>query len=263
MSNSTEVKSNRERYAERLKTKYPEKEYADDEAMFAQINDDYDQFDTDLESYKNREKTFSDLFTNNPQSAAFLTDWRNGGDPIVSMLRRFGDDFKAALEDPEKLEVIAAANKEYADRIAKSKDFEDQYNANIQKSIEAIEQMKESESLSDDDIDEAMEHLQTIMADALVGKFSPESIRMALKATRHDEDVALADREGEVRGKNTTVREKLRKPTSDGAPNLSGKNGGGKSPAREMPDLGAIDRDYGSPDIFERGGEKRTPVRRH
>ena len=37
------------------------------------------------------------------------------------MIRKFGDDFKAALEDPEKQEALAAANKEYAERIAKEK----------------------------------------------------------------------------------------------------------------------------------------------
>ena len=40
MPKNTEVKSNRDRYMERLKTKYPDKEIADDEALFGQTNDD-------------------------------------------------------------------------------------------------------------------------------------------------------------------------------------------------------------------------------
>ena len=46
--NNMEVKSNRERYTERLKAKYPDREFADDEALFGQINDDYDGYDKEL-----------------------------------------------------------------------------------------------------------------------------------------------------------------------------------------------------------------------
>ena len=53
-----EVKSNRERYTERLKAKYPDKEFADDEALFAQINDEYDGLDKELSGYKNGKSTF-------------------------------------------------------------------------------------------------------------------------------------------------------------------------------------------------------------
>ena len=37
------------------------------------------------------------------------------------MVRKFGDDFKAALEDPEKQEALAAANKEFANESPKRK----------------------------------------------------------------------------------------------------------------------------------------------
>ena len=86
MPKNTEVKSNRDRYMERLKTKYPDKEFADDEALFGQTNDDYDSYDNELSGYREREKALSDLFASNPRSAAFLTDWRKGEDPIILSL---------------------------------------------------------------------------------------------------------------------------------------------------------------------------------
>ena len=101
MPNNTEVKSNRERYTERLKAKYPDREFADDEALFGQINDDYDGYDKELSGYKEREKALSDLFASNPQSAAFLTDWRKGEDPIIGMVRKFGDDSRLHLKTPK------------------------------------------------------------------------------------------------------------------------------------------------------------------
>lgn len=258
MPKNTEVKSNRDRYMERLKTKYPDKEFADDEALFGQTNDDYDSYDNELSGYREREKALSDLFASNPRSAAFLTDWRKGEDPIIGMVRKFGDDFKAALEDPEKQEALAAANKEFAERIAQEKEYEGEYQKNLNETLTTLETMQQDEGLSDEDIDSAMDFLVGIVRDGIMGKFTRESVAMALKAIRHDSDVEQADREGEVRGRNTKIEEKLRKGNkNDGTANLSSKNGGGKGGTREMPDLGVIDQNYGTQNIWERGGEKR------
>lgn len=260
MSTTKGVKSNRDRYSERLKEKYPDKEFADDEALFAQINDDYDRYDKELSDYKGREKALADLFASNPRSAAFLTDWRNGEDPIVGLIRKFGDDFKSALEDPEKQEALAAANKEYAERIAQEDKFEALYQKNIAETNEMLEMMQREDGLSDDDIDRAMEFLIGIMKDGILGKFTRDSILMALKAINHDSDVEYAEREGEVRGRNTKIKEQLRKgKRGDGTADLSGKNGGPS--VRSERDLGAIDRDFNSMNIWERGGERRRSLK--
>lgn len=259
MSDNKKVKSNRERYGERLKAKYPDKEFADDEALFGQINDDYDDYDTKLAGYKEREKSLSELFSSNPRSAAFLMDWRNGEDPVVGMIRKYGDDFKAALEDPEKQDALAAASKEYAERIAQERDYEKQYKRNIAETLVVIETLQKEENISDSEIDDCIEFLSGIMKDAILGKYSKESILMARKAINHDIDVEMADREGEVRGRNTRIEEKLRKNSkSDGTVNLSGKN---NTKTQPMPNLGAIDRyGQGYESIWERGGEKRKKL---
>lgn len=258
MANNMETKSNRDRYAERLKAKYPDKEFADDEAIFGQINDDYDSYDNELSEYREREKALSDLFASNPRSAAFLMDWRKGEDPIIGMVRKFGDDFKAALEDPDKQEALAAANKEFAERIAKEEEYEAEYQKNINETLTTIEGLQKEQNLSDEQIDSAMDFLLAIVRDGIMGKFTSESITMALKALTHDSDVELAEREGEVRGRNTKIEEKLRKSNrNDGTANLGSKNSGGRGVAREMPDLGAIGNNYGTQNIWERGGERR------
>lgn len=259
MSDNKKVKSNRERYSERLKAKYPDREFVDDEALFGQINDDYDSYDTEIAAYQEREKSLSDLFSSNPRSAAFLTDWRKGEDPIIGMIRKYGDDFKAALDDPEKQDALAAASKEYAQRIAQEKEFEEQYKKNITETLATIETLQKKENISDSEIDDCIGFLTGIMKDAILGKFSKESILMARKAINHDVDVETADREGEVRGKNAKIEEKLRKNAkSDGTVNLSGKN---NTPSKPMPDLGAINRyGQGYEDIWQRGGEKRRKL---
>jgi hypothetical protein len=165
MAENNEVKSNRERFAERMKTKYPDKEFAGDEEIFAQINDDYDAYDGELSEYQKREKELYDLFSESPTSASFLTEWKNGGDPVVMMIRKYGDDFKAALDDEEKQEEIAAANKEYAERIAKEAEFEEQYQANIQQTYDMLDKMQAEDGLAEEDVNEALTFLIGIMRD--------------------------------------------------------------------------------------------------
>ena len=261
MPNSTEVKSNRDRYTERLKAKYPEKEFGDDEALFGQINEDYDNYDNELSGYKEREKSLSDLFASNPRSAAFLMDWRNGEDPLIGMIRKFGPDFKEALDDPDKQEALATAQKEFAERIAQEEEYEKEYQKNINESLATLDAIQKEEGLSDEDIDKGMSLIFEIVRDGIMGKFTRESISMALKAINHDNDVELADREGEVRGRNAQIEEKLRRGgKNDGTANLGSKNGGSNA-AKSLPDLGAIEQNYGAQTIWDRGGEKRRPIR--
>lgn len=263
MAETETVKSKRDLALERLRSKYPEEQFDDDDQVFGRINDDFAQFDNELAGYKEREGKFSDMFTSDPRSARLMMGWKNGDDPAVALIRLYGDDIKDAIDDPEKQEAIAEANKEYMERVAKEKQYEEEYTANLAESLTLLEKAQQERGLSDEQIDDAMAWFIGVAKDAMMGKFSPETIEMIIKAQNYDNDVAQAGEEGEVRGKNTKVKETLRKPTrGDGTAQLDGKNGGGRR-RQSMPDMGAIDRySDGNLNIFERGGEKRTPIKR-
>ena len=254
-----QVKTKRQSMTERLQSRYPDMDFSDDEAMFGRISDDYDNYDKDLAGYQEREKAFSDMFTADPRSASFLQSWRNGEDPVVVLVRSFGTDIKDALDDPERQEAIAAANKEFVDRVAKEKELEEQYQQNLATSQGTIDELQAQNNLTDEQVDEALLMLVRISADVVQGKFTPEALDMAMKAINHDQDVAVAERAGEVRGRNTKAEEKLRKPGGDGMPALNGKNGGGGT-VKPKRNLGALDN-FGDNNktIWERGNERRTP----
>lgn len=257
-TDNKEVKSKRQAMTERLQSRYPDKDFSDEESFFGQISDDYDEYDKNISGYQEREKAFSDMFTSDPRSARFLTEWRNGQDPVIGLVRQFGTDIKDAIDDPERQEEIAAANKEYLDRVSKEKELEDVYQKNLSESLKNIDELQQKNGMSDDDVDKAMEFLVTIVNDGILGKFTPESIDMALKAINHDSDVTQANQEGLVAGKNTKVEETLRKPKrGDGVAAMPGSNGGsGRKPERRS--YGALDN-FGDNNqtIWERGGEKR------
>lgn len=262
MAENETVKSKRDLALERLRAKYPEDAFDDDEQVFGRINDDYEQYDKELGEYEDRERKFSDMFTSDPRSARLMLEWKDGNDPAVALMRLYGEDIKEAIDDPEKREAIAEANREYMERVSKENEYEEEYTENLGKSLQLLEDVQSELGLSDEQLDGAMEWVIEIAKDAMMGKFTRETIEMAIKAQNYDNDVAQAGEEGEVRGKNAKITESLRKPKrGDGTAQLDGTNGGRRRGS--MPDLGAIDRySEGVMNIYERGGEKRTPIKR-
>lgn len=253
-----QVKSKREQMLERMKTRYPEQTFDDDEALMGRINDDYDEYEGQINGYKEREQAIADLYTSDPRSAAFMSAWRAGKDPSVEFARNFGSE---ALKDPEKLEEIAEANKEYLERVANSQKLDDEYKTNLAESVKMLESKGQEEGSSHEEVDKAMELLMGIMRDAIVGKFSAETIEMALKAVNHDADVADAERAGVVRGRNANIVAQKRKRTAgDGTVSLNSGGGMREGAGAEVP--GALGHyGEGNQTIWERGGETRKKMR--
>lgn len=234
MSDNNYVKSRRDQHLERLRKKYPEKRFEDEEEIYGQISDDYDQYEQELDGYKEREKTLSDMFAADPRSAQFLTDMHNGNDPVLGLVRNFGVEIKDVLEDPEMQDKIAEANKEYVERIARSRKLDDEYNSNMDTTLETLRQFQRVRGISDEQVDQLVEFLLGVVRDGVMGKFSPETLEMACKALNYDADVAAAGEEGEVAGRNAKITENLRRSNKgDGTMPLGGKNGQGSSSARK------------------------------
>jgi len=237
------TRSKRELLLARMKSKYPDKEFADDEALYGQVVDDYDDYDKQMEIYKGNEKALTDLYVSDPRSAAFLTEWSHGGDPVIYLIKQFGTDIKDAIDDPERLDEIAAANKSYLGRVAEENQLEEEYKTNLAQSLSLLDELKQKNGLSDDQVDEAMQLLLSIVSDGIIGKFTPENVNMAMKAIMHDEDVTIANETGEIRGRNAKIEEKLRKGgQGDGTAQLGGRNNAGSGKVKSIFDFAKLAR---------------------
>lgn len=229
------VKTKREIAMERMRAKYPDKDFDNDEIFYGQIVEDYVDGEDAIAKYQANEKAISDMVTADPRAAQFLVDWRNGGNPMLSLIRLFGTDIKEALDDPERQEEIAAAQNDFLERVAKEQEYEKMYKDNLDKTLANIETAQAELGLNDDQVDAAMAFLQGIISDGVMGKFSTESIKMAHKAISHDADVAQAAHEGEVKGRNTKIEEKLRTDKrGDGVAALGSKNNNVKAPKTQQ-----------------------------
>lgn len=226
MAENKENKSKRAMMLERLQKRYPDRQFDDEEVMFGQISDDYDESESQLGQYREREGKLQDLFSRDPKSAQFITDMAKGKDPFIGVIERIGiDGVTDLINNPEKKEEYAAANTAYIERIAQEKSYEDEYNKNLAESVSTIEQTQNEMGLSDEEMDSAMELIMKITNEAIMGKFTRDTLGMAVKAMKHDADVENATTEGEIAGRNAKIEERLRKPTGgDGMPVMGGSN---------------------------------------
>ena len=219
-------KSKRDMLRERLSKKYPDKNFDDDEAFAGQVSDDYDDYDKRLADYQKNEQAIGDMFSTDPRATSFLMEWKDGSDPVVALVRTFGKDIVDAADDPARQEEIAKANKEYIERVNKSKELDNEYETNLQESLQTLADAQKQNGWSDEQIDNAFQQLFQIVDDAVMGKFSPETLQLVMNAQNYNQDIATAQQEGEVKGRNAKIEEKLRKAKSgDGTPQLNGKNG--------------------------------------
>ena len=235
MADNNEVKSRRDQHLERLRNKYPEKKFEDDEEIYGQISDDYDQYEQELKTYQDRDNSLADMLATDPRSAQFLTDMHNGRDPVIGLVRNFGIEIKDVLDDPEMQDKIAEANKEYVERVANSKKLDEEYDKNMDATLETLRQFQAERGMSDEQIDQVVDFLLGVVRDGVMGKFSTETLDMACKALNYDADVAAAGEEGEVAGRNAKISENLRKSNKgDGTAPLNGKNGQGANAPRKQ-----------------------------
>lgn len=250
------VKTKRDLALERLKARHPENDYADDEAIYGAINDDYDEDQKTIEGYKANEKAMSDMMSADPRSAVFLQGMKNGKNPFVELVRNFGDDMVDFLSDPDSAEEVAGAQEEYLKRVSEGNKLKEEYDKNMEESLKVFAQM--DKEFGEEATDELVGKLMVVANDVIRGKFTKETLDLFRMAKNHDQDVADAAHEGEVRGKNSKHLKNLElRKKDDGTADLDSANADAQK-TDNLPDLGALGRAARRGNIWERGGEKRT-----
>lgn len=249
-----EAKSKKDLFRERYGKSYPDLDLEDEEAFYGQLNDDYDANEKKFQLYEDDRKKLSDLFQSSPQSAIFLSDWANGSNPVIALVKAYGQDFIDYVNDPENAEELANAQKEYLEKVAKNKEFDELYSKNIKDSMKVLEELQAQKGLTDEETNDVLGKVLAVEEDLRVGKITPEILEMFMKAEKYDTDVDAARTEGEIAGKNAKIDKVLKlKSRGDGTPSLQG----GNNVAEEKPIKieGALGRQ--KQDIWEAGNPKR------
>lgn len=232
MAENENQKTKRELFAERLKSRYPDREFADDEAMYGQAGEDYDAYENELSGYRERESKLEELFARDPKNAQFLADMAAGKDPWIVVIERLGTDgITELLNDPEKKAAYEEANKRYAERLAKEKEIEAEYDRNMEESQRVREELDAIHGV--EAVDAALGVIDQMTKDAIMGKVTKEAVEMAMKIVNRDADLANARSEGEIAGRNAKIEERMRRQqTGDGMPQMGGATAPAPAPKR-------------------------------
>ena len=234
MAENQEQKTKRELLNERLKTKYPERDYTDDEALFGQIGEDYDDYEKQIGDYRSREENMEKMFRDDPRSAQFITDLANGKDPWIAVIEQVGSDgIIELMNDPAKQEAYAEANRMRAERLAREKELEAEYEKNQAESMKLREEF--DEKYGEELVDKAIGIIDQMWKDAVVGIVKRETLENAIKMVNREADIENARSEGEVAGRNAKIEEKMRNAKSgDGLPNMGGSNSAASKPKKNL-----------------------------
>lgn len=253
------TKTKRDLALERLKTRHPDTEYADDEAIYGAINDDYDADQKSLQGYKDNEKAMADWMGSDPAAATFLQAMKAGKSPYAELIRTHGEDAIDYYSDPDNADEIANAQSEFLKNASDGKKLQEEYDKNMPASYAVFDKLEEK--YGEEAVNEAIDQCFQTMNNVVKGIFTEDMITAFIKAKNHDTDVADAAHEGEVRGKNTKHMKNLElRKKGDGTADLDSANAEtGKTD--NQPELGALGRVTRRGNIWERGNEKRTRIR--
>lgn len=252
------AKKKKDLFLEKLKAKYPEMDFDDEENLYGQVDQDYSEYETKLTDSSRNEQELTNLLSSDPRSADFLINWKNGDNPIVLLMRMFGDDFREALDDPQLQDKLAEARNAYIERQTKDKSLQEDAKANLAQSLEDLDALQAECKLNDQQTDTIFKTLMEIADGAIVNKVSKETWSFLHKAINYEKDIAAAVHEAEVRGRNTKIDATKVKTTvpENLPPTISGNGGVVGQPHK---DLGVLERyGDGADDIFSRGGMRRN-----
>lgn len=225
-----EVTSNKQKWNDNFAQRHADIDSSDEEAYYGAINDDYANYDEKIKGYEEDNKRVSDMLAENPAFAQMLVAAHNGGNPWKVLAQIGGESLIELMKNPEDEELaqnVLEGMNEYAEKVKESKALEEEAANNVGPSVEALLQVIDENGLDDEKADELCTLWQTIQQDALVNKVTKETWEMLAKAVMHDENVATAETEGEMRGKNAKMQVEKNHILKGASPTAMRGQGGG------------------------------------
>lgn len=162
----------------RLKKKYPDKKFEDEEEIYGQIVDDYDALDSEVAKYKSEQEALYEVLADDE-----------------------GDLADRLLKATELNEVKR--------RREENKALEEEYKKNEEERVKTLAKFQDDNNLSDEELDAVWDGLLGILTDFLHGKVSMETLRTVKNGIDYDKAVSQASHEGELRGRNAKIEERL------------------------------------------------------
>ena len=152
----------------RTSKRHEGQQFGSDEDYYRQMRADADEDDAYMKQSRERDEAMNNLFANDPRAADFFENWKANPDknPIAYMIRVYGTDgLKEKLDDPNFADEFEAANKEYLENMANGKNYVQQVEQNLDKSLDVIDAWAAKNGMSQDKVTKRRRHLLCYMED--------------------------------------------------------------------------------------------------
>lgn len=199
-----------------------------------------DEVLTGLEDYKNKNMTINqnmiDTFDANPELAGLMKDVMKGAPLNVAIARNIDIESLAPVEG----DVDEAPWKEALEGYKTNKSEKEAYMKNIDDnvgmSVKEIQAFAQENELSSDDTEAFLAQVDELIADAITGKVSKQTLSNLYRATTADNEVNNAAKAAKVEGLNENIDAKkaIVKPEGDGLPKIKSTTVD-KEPVEEEP----------------------------
>jgi len=201
------AKSKKDTYMEGFRKNHPDWQDDDEEGFYGALSEEADAWGKEREGYQAREDEVSNAIANGGAVTAALFGELMNGTPIpLALLKRYPNEIKDWLENPENVDAVEKVMQDNAAAIEQDKKLKEEADANLEESNKMIDQMiADGEIKDDEEVNDLLKFLGEIAIGLTVNQIKKEWLIAAKNAINHDADVEAAKTQGEIDGRNAKI----------------------------------------------------------
>lgn len=211
------------RWLERLRKRYPDRDFADEPSAKDEFYADYDRTIGEYDTLKGENVRILETLQENPEFAELFASIRDGMPLRVALARVIDFDAVRPQAGEPDYEDFNRSREEYKTRQREMTERRKRIEENQAKSKVEIEEFFHSVGADDEEQTSFADFLQGIFDDVFEGKMGKTALKKLWQAYKYVEDVESARQAGEVAGRNAKIEAKReRSKATDGLPDAGG-----------------------------------------
>jgi len=231
------VMNSREKLQALMAEKYPDKKFGVQSAENAESDSPADDLENSvLEYIAGLEQQIADnkakndelvrIVDTDPKAGPFLQRWVESGDPRSALVEVFGDDL-ASLATEEGRGQFQEQLAGWREKKAAEEKLNEESEANWTRTLETLDAWGNAKGLTDEQKSQIILRLIDIAVGGMTNSYQEKDFEMAYKDSEFDNAVSAAKKEGEIIGRNESIKAARRERSATGAlpPSLGGGQG--------------------------------------
>lgn len=229
----------KEEYLKRLKEKYPDKDYTENEDEL--WNDAYAEYN-ELSEYKTKNsevnKKLLEVLTSHPEIRDFIKDVAKGAPIEEALARNFDLQGIEAPEGEPDYESWGKGLEDRKKRMTEREEYLKNAQANLDISVKTMQEFVAKNEIPEDKAIEFFEMIDAVVKDANDGKVEERTLTALWTAMTHDEVVKDEVEKATVKAKNEKIEAEMEseegKKKGDGLPTIETSGASIDAPKKDM-----------------------------